>query len=335
MKDMNVLISDITSNLIELTGYEQAMDIKSVLYMHLSGCVLQEECTELSTGADDLKEALEFYWNEMQLRGYTAETMKTYGNNLKQFLVFVDKGLKDITENDIRRYMAYGRMQRKWKDSTYNTNMRTIRGFFKFCYEYDLIPEDPCKRLKDIREEKTMKSILTPEQREIIRCACRTERELALVDLLYSSGMRVSEVVKMNRSDIDFATRRAICYGKGRKQREIMFSPETSVHLKSYLNSRTDDNEALFVYMREPYDRLHKEGIQYLLRKIVKRDERLKNVTLTPHVYRRTRGTDLINRGMPAELVAQKFGHENVNTLLQCYAKIHNNTVWVAEEKCG
>lgn len=335
MKDMNILISDITTNLIELTGYGKAFDIQSILYMHLSGYVLKEECTELSTSKDDLLDALEFYGNEMQIRGYTEETIKLYGYNLKNFLVFVDKGLRDITENDIRKYMAYGKTKKKWKDTTYNNNMRTIRGFFRFCYEYDLIKDDPCKRMKDIREERTIKSTLTPEQRELIRCACKSERELALVDLLYSSGMRVSEVVKMNRSDIDFATRRAICYGKGRKQREILFSPETAVHLKRYLSQRIDESEALFVHMRRPYNRLTKSGIQYLLKAIVKRDERLSNVTLTPHVYRRTRGTDLINRGMPAELVAQKFGHENVNTLLQNYAKIHKNTVWVAEEKCG
>ena len=335
MKDINVLVSNITTNLIELTGYEQAIDIKSVLYMHLSGCVIQEECTELSGEIDDLHEAVEFYCTEMQLRGFSRGTMETYGCNLKCFFAFVDKSLKDITEHDIRRYMAYGKSKKRWKDATYNNKLRTIRGFFRFCYEYDLIDQDPCKRMKDLREEKVMQSILTPEQRELVRCACRTERELALVDLLYSSGMRVSEVVGMNRSDIDFTTRKAICNGKGRKQREILFSPETAVHLKGYLDHRSDENEALFVHEREPYGRLSKHGIQKLLQRIVSRDERLKNVRLTPHVYRRTRGTDLINRGMPAELVAQKFGHENVNTLLQCYAKIHKNTVWAAEEKCG
>ena len=335
MAEMNALISDITSNLIELTGYEKALDIKSILYMHLSGYVLKEECTDLSSGTDELREALEFYWNEMQIRGFTKETIRTYSYGLKKFFVAINKDLRDIKESDIRRYMAHGKTKRNWKDSTYNTQLRTIRAFFKFCYEYDLIDEDPCKRLKDIREEKIMQNILTPEQREIIRCACKTERELALVDLFYSSGMRVSEVVRMNRQDVDFTTRRAICYGKGRKQREILFSPETSVHLKAYLDMRTDDNEALFVQMHKPYDRMTKSGIEYLLRRIAKRDERLKNVRLSPHVYRRTRGTDLINRGMPAELVAQKFGHENVNTLLQCYAKIHKGTVWAAEEKCG
>ena len=335
MKDMNALISDITSNLIELTGYEKALDIKSILYMHLSGCVLQEECTELSTEKDDLKETLQFYWNEMQLRGFTKETIRTYSFALKKFFLFVNKSLKDIQENDIRKYMAYGKTQRKWKDSTYNTQLRTIRSFFAFCYDYDLVEENPCKRMKDIREERTIKHTLTAEQREIIRCACKSERELALVDLLYSSGMRVSEVVRMNRQDVNFTTRRAVCYGKGRKQREIMFSPETSVHLQAYLEERTDDNEALFLRLCKPYSRITKAGVEYILRTIVKRDPRLKNVSLYPHVYRRTRGTDLINRGMPAELVAQKFGHENVNTLLQCYAKIHKSTVWAAEEKCG
>lgn len=180
-----------------------------------------------------------------------------------------------------------------------------------------------------------MQGILTPRQREIVRCCCRTERELAIVDMLYSSGMRVSELVGMNRSDIDFITRRAKCYGKGRKEREIMFSHEAAVHLENYLMERQDNEEALFVRLKKPHTRLTKAAIEHLLKNIKGRDARLKNVSLTPHVYRRTRGTDLINRGMPAELVAQKFGHENVQTLIQCYASISKNTVWTAEEKCG
>lgn len=335
MKDINLMVNDIAENIIEITGFEKVSDIKAVLYMHLSGYTIVEECTELTTSMDDLADAVENYVTEMQLQGFTEGTIRTYGSNLKNFFEFTNKGLRDIHEADVKRYLAHGKTKKKWKDKTYNNKLRSIRAFFRFCYEYDLVPNDPCKRIKDLREEHIMQSILTPEQREIVRCCCKSERELALVDMLYSSGMRVSEVVGLNRQDIDFTTRHMICYGKGKKEREIMFSHEAAVHLKNYLSQRTDDNEALFVWKKRPYNRLGKCGIEHLLMEIKSRDPRLKNVSLTPHVYRRTRGTDLINRGMPAELVAQKFGHESVQTLLDCYAAISNKTVWTAEEKCG
>ena len=335
MKDVNILINNITENIMELTGFERSLDIKSILYMNLSGVTLQEESTELTSGRDNLADAVDNWLIEFQLEGCTEGSIRAYAGNLKNFLAFVNKGLPDIKERDIKNYLAHGKIKRKWKDTTYNTQLRAIRSFFKYCYEYDLIPEDPCKRIRDTRMARVMQPILTAEQRELVRCACKNERELAMVDLLYSSGMRVSEVVKMNRRDVDLYGRRARCHGKGRKDREIMFSAECGVHLKRYLESREDSGEALFVGLRSPYKRLSKNGIEVMLRSIRDRDPRLKGVSVTPHVFRRTRGTDLINRGMPAELVAQKFGHENVQTLLDCYAAISKNTVWAAEEKCG
>ena len=155
------------------------------------------------------------------------------------------------------------------------------------------------------------------------------------MDLLYSSGMRVSEVIRLDRADIDLRRRRAKCYGKGRKEREVMFSAECGVHLARYLEERTDTDPALFVRSRRPYERLSRDAVEGILRTIRKREPGLAHVRLTPHTFRRTRGTDLINRGMPAELVAKKFGHEKVQTTLDCYAAISRETVWAAEEKYG
>lgn len=168
------------------------------------------------------------------------------------------------------------------------------------------IPENPVKRIKDTKTAHVMQSIMSAEEREMVRSKCHTEREIALVDFLYSSGVRVSELVSLNRQDIDFRRRRAKCFGKGRKEREITFSAECGVHLAEYLAQRTDHNEALFVSSVKPHQRLTKAGIRALLKNIKARDERLARVKLTPHVYRRTRGTDLINRGMPAGAACEK-----------------------------
>lgn len=342
MTDIHAIISKATIDLIDLTGYEKAVDIQSVLYMNLSGYTLAEECTEVSTQRDKLEEAIESWMIELGLQGCTESTIRTYGQNLKQFLMDVPKTLEDITERDVKGHLARGKMgkmkvrcTRKWSDATYNLRLRVLRGFFTYCYEYDLIPNNPCKRIKDTKTAHIMQPIVTAEQREMIRSKCQIERDIALVDFLYSSGVRVSELVALNRQDIDFRRRRAKCYGKGRKEREISFSAECAVHLAEYLAQRTDFNEALFVGKNKPHKRLTRAGIRAILRDIKARDQRLEYVKLTPHVYRRTRGTDLINRGMPAELIAKKFGHENVQTLLMCYADIRQETVWEAERKYG
>lgn len=335
MKDINVMINEITENLMDVTGYEKALDIRSVLYMHLSGYQLSEACTDVSAGGVAFPEAVRDWGIELQLNGCTEETLRTYAYNMSQFLLAVNKDLKDITEMDIKRYLAEGKMIRKWKDSTYNLRLRTVRSFFRYCADQGYVDVDPCRRIRDTRTAYIMQPVLTAEQRELIRTACRTERELALVDLLYSSGMRVSEVIRLDRADIDLRRRRAKCYGKGRKEREVMFSAECGVHLARYLEERTDTDPALFVRSRRPYERLSRDAVEGILRTIRKREPGLAHVRLTPHTFRRTRVTDLINRGMPAELVAKKFGHEKVQTTLDCYAAISRETVWAAEEKYG
>lgn len=341
MKDINNVVNDITDNIIDLTGYERPMDIQSILYMHLSGYTLQEECTEISTAGDELAAAVESWLIELKLQGCTERTMETYAYGLRKFLEEMPKALGEIKEKDIKWYLARGKLgklpgrcTRPWADSTYNLRLRVLRSFFKHCYEQGIIGDDPCKRIRDTRIAHIMQPVLSAEQRELIRSACHEEREIALVDLLYSSGIRVSELVQLNRQDIDFRARRAKCAGKGRKEREIMFSSECSVHLAKYLAQRTDSSEALFTSKRGGR-RITRDGVRHVLHMIKARDEKLKDLKLTPHVYRRSRGTDLINRGMPAELIAKKFGHRNVQTLLDCYADISRKTVWEAEERYG
>ena len=170
------------------------------------------------------------------------------------------------------------------------------------------------RRIKETKEDFRIGSILTPEQREIFRCCCRTEREL-------------------NRNQIDLVNRRAVIYGKGRKEREIYFSPQAFVHVTQYLAGRKDDNEAMFVSTKKPYNRLTKDGIRWIIKNIQSRDERLKGLQISPHTFRRTCGTDMINHGAQAELVQRKLGHSNINTTLTCYAQIATETVREANNK--
>lgn len=337
MMSAGVVINHIMVQIRDYIKADTAAEVKAVLNMNLCEYTFRknENPTELSTDTDVTYEILLNYRDQLIIEGKAAATIENYGRELKKLLVWTGLPVKEIKERHINSYMAHGRIQRKWKDKTYNSKIRSLRAFFRWAYEYDVIPEDPMRRIKEIKEEFRMGSILSPEHREIMRCACRTSRELALVDLLYSSGGRISEICRLDRDGIDFSNRRMIIFGKGKKEREIYFSPQAKVHMTDYLESRTDSSPALFVCARAPYRRLSDDGVRYILKQIQARDGRLAGLQISPHTFRRTCGTDMINRGAPAEMVQKKLGHENINTTLTCYAKISTAAVRDAERRYG
>lgn len=312
-------------------------NLKLILFMNLCDYtfVKNEDSTSIVKGADDTLEIVHNWQNQLIMDGKTKATIRQYGCELKNLLLYAGVGIRDLREKHINGYLAYGKIQKHWKDKTYNSKVRSLRAFFKWAYEYDVILIDPMKRIHETKEEYRMGAVLTPEQRELFRCACRTERELALVDLLYSSGGRVSEICQLNRSSIDFYNRCVTIFGKGRKEREIRFSAQARVHLTDYMAGRKDDNEALFVSTKAPHNRLSVAGVQWMLKQIQKRDPRLAGLKISPHTFRRTCGTDMINRGAPAEMVQKKLGHTKVDTTLQCYAAISQETLRDAERRYG
>ena len=181
--------------------------------------------------------------------------------------------------------------------------------------------------------ERRIGPTVTAYQREEIRCACANEREQALCDMLYSTGARISELCALNIADIDFNDMSAIVYGKGRKEREIYFNAPAKLHLLRYLQTRTDSNPALFVTTRKPYSRMTPDTARLALKRIQARDAEIAGIKLTPHVFRRSVGTDMINRGAPLEVVAEKLGHVQLDTTKQCYAAISRETVRQAHNR--
>lgn len=337
MASASAVINNILVNLSGFIMPGKFEEAKAVLYMNLCNYTFKknERETDLIPEIDRTYEILMEWQNQLILDGKTQSTITQYGRELKKLLKYTGLPVQEIKEKHIRSYMGYGKIRRKWKDKTFNSKIRSIRQFFVWAYENDIIEENPMKRIKETKEEFRMGSVLSPENREIMRCACRTERELAIVDLLYSSGGRISEIQKLNRDNIDFKNRRMIIFGKGRKEREIYFSAAAGVHMTNYLRSRTDSNPALFVSKKKPYDRLSIAGIQYLIKQIQKRDPRLDGLQISPHTFRRTCGTDMINRGAPAEMVQKKLGHTNIDTTLTCYARISMEAVRDAERRYG
>jgi site-specific recombinase XerD len=183
-----------------------------------------------------------------------------------------------------------------------------------------------------VKTEKKVKEVFTDEQAEMIRCSCDQERDLAIIDILTSTGMRVGELVKLNRSDIDFINGQCIVYGKGRKERPTYLNGKAKVHIMWYLEQRTDDNEALFVGLKEPHERLTESGIRAMMNKLCQ-DSNIQNIHLHPHKLRRTMATNMINRGAPAEYVQKILGHASVETTLKCYCAISNQAIREAYRK--
>lgn len=334
MLSVNTVINDILMGLMPVIEEEKRIkDAEQVLYMTLANLQIFKEETALSVDLDLTDDYLDQYLLSMRLDGCTEKSIYNYKNGLRNMLDYVNKNIKDITYMDLKRYLAYGKLVRQWKDRTYNSKLIAIRSFFGWLYEEDMLPDNPAKKLKETKVERRMGPVLNPEQREEVRCACESELELALCDLLYTSGIRISELCRLNIQDIDFTTMRAVVYGKGRKEREIYFNGQAKVHLERYLESRDDDNPALFVSTNKPHNRLSDQSIRNILKKIKQRDKDLETVILTPHVFRRSVGTDMINKGAPLELVAEKLGHVQLDTTKQCYASIARATVQQAHAK--
>lgn len=310
-------------------------DTKMILEICLSKYELHETNTnnEISTDLDKTQFYIQQFLLNMKLRGCTDGSIKNYNNELKNFLLYINKQVENITYHDIQNFLAYGKIHKKWADRTYNIKLIIIRTFFAYLYEEDYIKTNPGKKLHETKVEHKIGSIVTPYQREEIKCACKNEREQAICDMLYSTGARISELCALNIQDINFQNMSAIVYGKGRKEREVYFNAPAKLHIEKYLDSRSDNNPALFVISKKPYTRLTPTAVRAMLKRIKQRDDSIANIKLTPHVFRRTVGTDMINRGAPLEIVAEKLGHIKLDTTRQCYASISRDTVHQANNK--
>lgn len=305
---------------------EQLDTLKSTLYMNFGKYQMFEEETALSTAMDDNHHLINLFLATLKVEGRMDSTIGTYTTEYKTFFSVIDKNLRDITTNDIRLFLAHCKTVRKNSDVTLNNRIRNLRSLFKWLTAEDYIEKDPMRKIHQTKTESRIKGVITDEQAEVIRCSCDRERDEAIINMLSSSGIRVGELVKLNREDIDFANGECIVFGKGRKERVVYIDGRAKVHLKNYLENRTDENEALFVSCRAPHDRLGTGGIRNIVNK-VKHNTNIKNLHIYPHKFRRTMATNMIDRGARAEDVQQILGHASVDTTLRCYAKISKNVI--------
>lgn len=302
-----------------LTG-DQISLVQDVLVLALDRYEVQERCTEVSVCAHSSEELLRRFVATKRVEGIAETTLRRYVYVNQRMMNFIGKPIEEITTYDLRFYLSHKRQTDGVSNRTLDGMRRCFSSFFGWLSDEGVIDRNPCGMLKQIKSRQSIKKPFTAEEVERIRKACTEQRDLALVDFLYSTGCRVSELTALNISDIDFATHECIVIGKGNKERTVYLSDVAMLNLREYLLGRADGNPALFI--GRGGDRLGKNGIEALLRRLGKTagvDD------VHPHRYRRTLATNLLDRGMPMQDVAAILGHADLKTTqIYCYISQSN-----------
>jgi len=258
-----------------------------------------------------------------RVEGCSCKSLRYYESTINNMLKSVGKDVKHIVTEDLRHYLDGYQRERGASKVTIDNIRRILSSFFSWMEDEDHIMKNPVRRIHKIKTGTKIKETYSDEVLELLRDNCESERDLAIIDLLSSTGMRVGELVGLDRSDIDFVNRECIVFGKGDKERKVYFDARTKLHLDVYISHRLDDNPALFVSLQKPHKRLQISGVEIRLRELGKK---LKIDKVHPHKFRRTLATMAIDKGMPIEQVQHLLGHQSVDTTLQ-YAMVNQVNV--------
>lgn len=264
-----------------------------------------------------------------EIEGCSTRTLKYYREIIEKLINTIDKPIKEIQTEEIRKYLADYKENTRCNAVTIDNLRRVLSSFFAWLEDEDYIIKSPVRRIHKVKTPTIIKETLTDENLEKLRDTSNCIRDLVLIELLYSTGIRVGELIKLNISDINFEDRSCKVLGKGNKQREVYFDARTKIHLKQYINTRQDENEALFVSKNKPYQRLSIAGIELIVRKLGLETEINK---VYPHKFRRTLATMAIDKGMPIEQVQKLLGHVKIETTMH-YAMVNQNNVKISHRK--
>ena len=283
-----------------------------------------KKSTEIVLCDEYIPQCYKVYMVSKKIEGLSEESLKQYQFHLNDFFKAVRKPVTEITTNDIRIYLYNVQARTNISNRSLDNKRLIINGFFEWCCNEGYLTNNPCKIIKRIKCEIKERKPLTAVELELVRLACRNYREQALIEMFYSTGCRVGEMVRLNRDDVNFAAGEVYLFGKGNKRRTSYLNAKAEVMLKKYLFSRTDKNPALFVIQREPYTRITKSGLEYIVREIGKRSEI--NRRLYPHLIRHTTATNALNRGMDVAELKELLGHEKLDTTM-IYTKVSQENV--------
>lgn len=307
-------ITEVIQRAMEYLNQEQCKRLNTDLHISLQKYEdLKERCTDIMDIEKSYLQYLQLFIIRKKTEGKSNRTLEQYQLHLKKLLQDLNKPLGKITEDDLFIYLARYQKTRN-VSNTYLDNMRLVfSSFFTWCNNKGYISKNPTIGLEPIKSEKKIKKPFSDEELEKLRRACTQERDIALIEFLYSTGVRASELIALNRNDVDFNGKTAIVIGKGNKEREVYLTATASLHLKKYLNGRTDDNESLFVGIRKPNKKLTVAGLEHIIKDLGK----LASVeNCHPHRFRRTMATNVLRKGAPLEEVKELLGHTKLDTTM-------------------
>lgn len=320
------LIKDIIQGMLPYLNNAQNEKLREVLQYTLANYDVIEGQQKVQTSE---KNFVELFLSAKRIEGCSEKSLKYYRATIEAMLEKVEKEVKHIVTDDIREYLTDYQKNKNTSKVTIDNIRRILSSFFSWLEDEDYILKSPVRRIHKVKAGTNIKETYSDESLELMRDNCNEIRDLAIIDMLASTGMRVGEMVLLNRSDIDFNERECIVFGKGSKERVVYFDARTKIHLKNYLESRVDDNPALFVSLKTPHERLKIGGVEVRLREFGKR---LGVQKVHPHKFRRTLATMAIDKGMPIEQLQQLLGHSKIDTTLQ-YAMVKQSNVKIAHRK--
>lgn len=325
------VISNITKDMEDsLTDY-QLNKLKESLIINFERLEFIIKTDELKhqEELDENKNMIESFISSKQVEGCSERTIKYYKEIIEKFVNSFDKSIKQISTNEIRNYLSNYKDNSSCGSITIGNIRRVLSSFFSWLEDEDYIIKSPIRRIHKIKTAVVIKEVLTDENLERLRDECENIRDLSLIELLISTGMRVGELVNLNINSLNFEDRSCIVLGKGNKEREVYFDAKTKLHLKEYISKRNDSNDALFVSMRKPHQRLSISGIELIIRTLGINSNISK---VHPHKFRRTLATMAIDKGMPVEQVQKLLGHVKIETTMH-YALVNQSNVKISHRR--
>ena len=323
----NELITEVMQLMLPVLDNVQLKQLRQV--MERTFYHYEVTCADVKSEEDNSNELVAIFIAAKRIEGCSEKTLKYYQATIDAMISSLGKNVRHILTEDLRTYLTEYQSRKQSSRVTIDNIRRILSSFFSWLEDEDYIIKSPVRRIHKVKTASSIKETYSDEELEKMRDNCEKARDLAMIDMLASTGMRVGEMVLLNRDDINFVERECVVFGKGDKERIVYFDARAKLHLQEYLESRTDGNPALFVTLRAPHKRIQIGGIEHRLREMGKR---LNISKVHPHKFRRTLATMAIDKGMPIEQLQRLLGHQRIDTTLQ-YAMVKQTNVKTAHRK--
>lgn len=324
---LNKIIAQLQAEMVGILNATQFKSLNDALIRTLSGCTITE--SPIINRDEDNGALLDLFISAKQVEGCSTRTLCYYNTTIKAMYAKIKKPIVTITTDDLRSYLSEYQVQNQSSKTTIDNIRRIMSSFFSWLEDEEYVMKSPVRRIHKVKSGRCIKNTFSDEELEHIRDVCDNSRDLAMIDLLASTGMRVGELVRLKKRDIDFEERECIVLGKGDCERKVYFDARTKIHLQEYLDYRTDHDDFLFVSLNRPFKKLNISGVESRL-KVLGRKAEIDEIH--PHKFRRTLATQAIDKGMPIEQVQKLLGHVRIDTTMH-YALVNQSNVKISHRR--